>query len=268
MDSSLVSPVQNGTVWIDGSDFIPIPQLTLSDADLAVVFLSPEGVFFLNQTDDPWYHGIVPDRTFKFQGSHYTMYRPDEAASPMGCALRYQYCNSSKKCGSLASSIDAVLNASTLFHSNPGLIYEPGHGPDATSSRFEMFGNTAFSEGSLPDIINTLGPSSLLSSQHFGDGFMGPLPDNQWQLDVSHWFAIHMASLQAAFVDAARGPTEALVPYFDTADDGPQWEMCRNTVSRQFVIEPIFCFSLGCCGHVTDQCRCRFRKFLALAIHR
>lgn len=245
----MISRVANGTVWIDNGDFSPIPQLTVSDADLMAVFLSPDGVYFLNKTNDPWYRGIVPSRSFKFfsggpgmqhPDTLHNTYTPEEAASPMFCALRYQYCNSSKQCGSLASFIDALTSALSLFHGDPSEIWssaESSHQPDGIMWRFNMFQNTIHSSTSLMDLINTLGPSSLLSTQHFMQGFMGPLPDNQWQLDVSHWFAMHMASIQAAFVTTAHGVRdEALLPYVSKPRNEYQWTMCNNQVSKTFFV--------------------------------
>lgn len=234
---ALASRVANGTVLTDPgfSDFTSIPQLTSSDADLLLVFLTPEGVIFINKTHDPWYRGIVEDEGMYSLGGM-PMYRPDEAASPLGCVQRYQYCNYNKQCGSLASRMDATSSAAPLFHLTPSEIWpvlESSRTPDATASRFMTFHKTLQSFSDIYSLLNALGASSLLSPQHLAKGLMGPIPDNQWQLDVTHWFEIHMAAMQADFVNAARGPTnEALVPYFDIVDNEYQRELCRNQVSK------------------------------------
>lgn len=205
----------------------------MSDADLLLVFMSPEGILFLNQTTDPWYRAVLPVHVSGL-GQDY-LYVPDGAASPLGCSQRYQYCDSRKNCGNLTSAIDAVISASALFHLTPNDLWTNvrwGRGTDATTSRFEVFQNALHASSTLYDLLSSLGPSSLLSTQHLGQDFMGPLPDNQWQLDVSHWFAMRMASLQAAFVNSARGPTdEALLPYIKRPSDEYQQEMCNNQVS-------------------------------------
>lgn len=240
MNRALTTQVVNGTVHMEWSDFLPIPQLSVSDADLMLVFLSAGGVLFFNHTDDPWYRGIIPSTTLYYKGDHLQLYAPDEAASPMGCLQRFQYCNSNMKCGSLASNTDAQTSASSLFHLTPGEFSSgllSSHGSDGTPSRFEMFLAVLSSSGGIPDLITSLGSSSLLSSQHFGQGVMGPLPNNQWQLDVIHWFAIRMASLQAASVNTARGLTdEALLPYVSGPSDEHQWTMCNNQVRNDSII--------------------------------
>lgn len=245
MGSPLISRFANGTVWLDQSHFVPIPQLYVSDADLLVAFLSPEGILFLNQTYDPWYRATVPGASFRYvQGDARRLYIPDEAASPMGCVQRYQYCNSSKKCGSLASLVDALTSVSTLFHLPSGYIWSTAdfsHQLDATAKRFAMFQSILVLQGAtgLLELLSVLGPSSLLASQHLSQSLMGPLPDNQWQLDVSHWFAIILASMQASSVNTARGPTdEALLPYFVTIEDEYQREMCNNQVSKVLCPSP------------------------------
>lgn len=212
----------------------------MSDADLFIVFLSGEGVLFLNQTNDPWYRGLRPLSTTLVIDGEYSrpMYGSDEAASPMGCLQRYQYCNSEKKCGNLASSADALTSASPLFHEATSDIWSGGllesNGTlDATRSRFNMFQLMLVSAFSLYDVLNVLGSSSLLSPQRLASGYMGPLPDNQWQIDATHWFDMRMAALQAAFVNDARGPSdESLLPYMLGPDDKYQQSMCNNQVSN------------------------------------
>lgn len=170
---------------------------------------------------------------------------PDEAASPLGCAQRYQFCNANKNCGNLSSWADALVSASTLFHLSLDDLSDsgPNHKLEAVASRFAMFTAMVQSSSGLYALLTSLGPSSLLSSQHLGQGLMGPLPSNQWQLDVSHWFAMYLASLQAAFVNAARGPTDkALLPYTYDIDDEYQREMCNNQVSNNspWLLKPCY----------------------------
>lgn len=237
VNSPLISRSANGTTWREESHFVPIPELSVSDADLLLVFLSPEGTVFLNRTDDPWYRGTVPGAFYQVNlGSKHIVYLPEEAASPMGCVQRFQYCNSSKECGRLASSVDALASAMPLFHLAQGHVWSglnSSQMPDATAKRFMMFQSTIHHSPDLLLLLTTLGPSSLLSIQHLMQGLMGSLPDNQWQLDVSHWFAMRLASLQANFVNTARGPTdETVLPFSTSITEEIQVEMCNNQVSN------------------------------------
>ncbi|KAG8168101.1 hypothetical protein KVR01_003790 [Diaporthe batatas] len=233
---SISSNNVNGTFSLDYSDFIPIPQLIVPDAELKLVFLSPDGVVYLDQTNDPWYRGVLP----LYNGAdgdlgQRSLYLSDEAASPMGCTMRRQYCNFNKTCGSLAGNTDALSSVMTLFHmSSEEAYYGDGvqAGPlelDATRNRFQMFQAPILSSASFTDLLQGLGPSSLLSIEHMFQGIMGPLPDNQWQLDVIYWFEMLLASIQASLVDTARGPTDdRLMPYVATPGNKYQWQVCKN----------------------------------------
>lgn len=236
MCSPLKSNTANGTVWAGDGDFGPIPELTLPDADLLLVFLSPEGLLYLEPTNDPWYRATVPYQPFGSEGSESHVYYSDEAASPMGCAMRYQWCDSNKKCGDLASWVDSMISAGDLFHQG-NMWAQSGTdavaGLDDTALRYNLFQFTVKQASDLYDMLSGLGPSSLLSIQHLMASWMGPLPDNQWQLDVSHWFAIRLASIQSSFVNVARGPTdEALRPLFRKIGGEAQLGMCNNQVSN------------------------------------
>lgn len=234
MNSALNVEFVNGTVCQENSSFIPIPQLLVPDADLLVVFLSGNGVVYLHQINDPWYRAANPSVLLHFRGETRTGYTSEEAASPLGSVQRHQFCNSSKICGSLTSWADAVTGAPTLFHQTPKEFrsgVDASYIQDAVASRFAMFEATLKSASSISSLIANLGSFSLLSTQHFIGGHMGPLPDNQWQLDVSHWFAMRMAALQATFVNVAHGPRdESVLPYRNRPNEY-QRTLCDNQVS-------------------------------------
>lgn len=60
---------------------------------------------------------------------------------------------------------------------------------------------------------------------------MNNVPDNQWKLDVTHWWATMMAAKQAAFVNTARGPTDqTLLEYTETPENAYMEEICNNQV--------------------------------------
>ncbi|KAL1615965.1 hypothetical protein SLS56_011613 [Neofusicoccum ribis] len=61
------------------------------------------------------------------------------------------------------------------------------------------------------------------------EGMQGPLPDNQWQLDVENWFAISLAALQGWMVELATGPSDSkFLDWIDspTSEGGRYW--CKN----------------------------------------
>lgn len=57
------------------------------------------------------------------------------------------------------------------------------------------------------------------------------VPDYQWRVDVTHWRATLLAAKQAAFVDAAHGPTDPeILEYTLAPENSYMKEMCNNQV--------------------------------------
>jgi hypothetical protein len=52
------------------------------------------------------------------------------------------------------------------------------------------------------------GSSALVASETVFQGIQAPLPNNQWTIEVSSWFATSLASLQRYPVDIASGPSD------------------------------------------------------------
>ena len=79
--------------------------------------------------------------------------------------------------------------------------------------------------------IDLLGASSLASMYGNLYGRLGLIPDTQWQVDVTSWWATLLASVQAEFVEVASGPTEReLQKYLIRPYNSHMWNMCRNQV--------------------------------------
>lgn len=74
---------------------------------------------------------------------------------------------------------------------------------------------------------------SLTSRKRLFGGLQGPLPDNQWQLDVEHWYASVLAALQEVFVDIATGPADAaLAPLLLRPENEQQRRLCASQKIR------------------------------------
>jgi hypothetical protein len=57
----------------------------------------------------------------------------------------------------------------------------------------------------ISEVLSKLGDKSLSSQFLLNNGVQGPLPLNQWQLDVNGWYNTVLASIQAMFVQTALG---------------------------------------------------------------
>ncbi|KAI0545584.1 hypothetical protein F4679DRAFT_560534 [Xylaria curta] len=202
---TMVSLVVNGT-QTKGSEFRPIPYLHRDDADLMLVFLSGAGVYFLESSPDPWYRATTLANVTIETGTNYaSAFLMDEAASPLGCVVQWQFCqprpSDTPICGNLASFNDAtssfLMNAA---HKNNKLYWY-----------LDIFYNAP----GVWDIIHKLNAQSLLSQRTLLYGTQSPIPENQWQLDVTHWWATALAAQQASFVNTVIGPSDS----FQIPDD-------------------------------------------------
>ncbi|KAI0439641.1 hypothetical protein F4803DRAFT_530345 [Xylaria telfairii] len=193
----LSSLVVNGTMT-KGSEFRPIPHLHRDDTDLSIVFLSGAGTYFLQHSLDPWYRATTPDMNTTIEsGDNYAHgFRMDEAASPLGCATQWQFCQpgpfGALICGDLASFNDAT--SSFLRRA----VYK--------DNRLYWYLDIFYNSLALSDTIGKLNSQSLTSQTTMSYGIQGPIPENQWQLDVTHWWATLLAAAQASFVDTVTGP--------------------------------------------------------------
>lgn len=61
-------------------------------------------------------------------------------------------------------------------------------------------------EGTLPGMLEEAQENALLSTQSLSSGYQGAaLPDNQWQLEVTNWFAICLAFMQQTLLETVSG---------------------------------------------------------------
>lgn len=224
------SDVVNGSTSTRHSVFTPISELFRSDGNLFLVFLSGNGVYFFEKSNDPWYRGTRASRD--------DTYQTEVAASPLGCVQQFQFCDGDSKCGPLASLVDAAGDAAPLFNTTKQAILAA----DLGVKNEDLFGERAsqyywfylvlsLALTTLPMQIDLLGASSLASMDSNLQGFLVKIPDTQWQVDVISWWATLLASVQAGFVEVASGTTEReLQEYLIRPYNSHIWDMCRNQV--------------------------------------
>ncbi|PHH74046.1 hypothetical protein CDD83_4635 [Cordyceps sp. RAO-2017] len=190
--------VRNRTVFLPACSFAPVPQLFRPDADTVITFLSGEGVSFSQPSPDPWYLGVVEGPEFTTPDNRsYTLYWPQEAASPMACFKQFQYCNGPGNCGPLASSYDAYRGAAPLFNVSAERLMQ-NEETATVRDRYIWFSDLLV-DGleSFQDAIST---ESLQSQPRIHDGTVDPIPNNQWQLDVIQWWDTMLATIQQQFI--------------------------------------------------------------------
>lgn len=252
---SLNTVIRSRVPDLNTSGLLPIDALSRPDADVELVFLAGNGIGYLKATEDPWYRATIRRGglrlTSKESQADETIprYTPEEAASPMGCAQQYQFCNPSlpedSRCGPLASWTDAVTGAAPLFNLTQEQLDESSS-DQPNGSRFLWLVPLLGHGKSINVVISTLSANALGSQQYMSGGNLAEMPDDQWQLDVSRWFSIHLSAIQADVVASALGPTNpALNPYKYPPPNEYGRKICNNQVSTKQDTPAIFEDSTG-----------------------
>ncbi|KAB2576410.1 hypothetical protein DBV05_g5000 [Lasiodiplodia theobromae] len=194
------------------SVFTPIPELRQVEGDVTLMFLSANYVLFTTETDDLWYsaHRNVDLIGLSTLEGRVRMYFADEAASALACVSQYQLCTS-KECTELGTLADTFTRAKSL----------------KKAENFDWF-SYALST-SIERIAGGLGNSGLTSRYALWVGLQSPLPSNQWQLEVEHWFTIWLSTLQGSFVVAATGPSDPeVMRWVETPQNDAEKNICRS----------------------------------------
>ncbi|KAI0411567.1 hypothetical protein F5X98DRAFT_380641 [Xylaria grammica] len=242
-------------------DFIPEPGLQRSGADIYLFFLSGNGVGSSIPLHDPWYRfnaksnaALGPFNTNEPRPA----YRPSEEASPLGCTYQVQVCKGAsakvESCGPLGSFNDAWIDAAHLFgidtadftgsrYSSLGEIMS-AYAANEDASRFLWFLQAISNNPTdLGLIVKKLGSQSLASHKSLDKNIQGPLPDDQWKLDVTYWWNISLSALQATFINTACGSNNPDVSRLQTNATNPgQRSICDNQkiLSTQYISMSIF----------------------------
>ena len=220
--------------------YAPIPELSVPDADITVVFLSGNGIIFSQATDDGWYRATTPvaNATMVTAIGDTKVYRANEEASPMGCVERWQWCNSAlprhRGCGNMSSFLDSVYSAAPLFNLSDSELSNPER-PSSSSPTGRRFIWPAFIVDKYPvkvsSIIGFLGTKSLDSQSRLTSGTQFPILANQWHFDVTHWFTTILSSLQSSFTDVVIGNRNLESrPPLVTPENEQEQNFCKNQV--------------------------------------
>ncbi|KAK7991436.1 hypothetical protein PG988_000230 [Apiospora saccharicola] len=221
----------NGSFLNMSSTFFPDADLMRRDGEVSLSFLSGNGIYFTSPTDDDWYRANVSDGKIVLSINSDTQrrYRPQEAASPLGCIQQWQFCRDPARgqCGNLANRFDALYSAAPWFDLTSDDMESSRPIPKTRSGSLLLwlFFTLMETVTSLHGIITTLGPTSLASQAFLQSGTMMRIQQNQWHLDVERWWQMIMAGFQASFISTARGSGLS-----DTAkpENEQDWSFCHS----------------------------------------
>jgi hypothetical protein len=87
---------------------------------------------------------------------------------------------------------------------------------------------------SLIEVFLYRGTAALLAQETDAANEQGPLPDNQWTIEISKWFAIGLAKLQQEVVEFATGPqSEEYSGLYKVISDPETIRMCHSRKVKQ-----------------------------------
>ncbi|KAK7914182.1 hypothetical protein PG985_011885 [Apiospora marii] len=225
--------VSNGSAY-----FYPDPAIVRHDGDVTLIFLSGNGVNFESLGEDDWYRATARLHNSTFDSEARLEYRPDEAASPLGCIEQFQLCRDPAlgQCGNLASGYDSVSSAAPWFNMTAEEVRGSARptSPTKSGSLLSWIYLMLFNEAiTVPSIIEQLGPASLASKDFVSQGYIDGIGKNQWQLDATRWFQIMLAGFQTLFIDTAEGITASSSgPVTFKPLNDYDWNICRNQKIR------------------------------------
>jgi hypothetical protein len=182
-----------------------IPELLVAHADISAIFLAANSIGFTAPVNDPWFSaGHVGFRNFSSSLGVMHGYISDDPARALVCSQRYQFCNSSMLqnqsagCTPLLGIVEATEASPRLF-------------PQAKDRKRFLWSASAmlYMANGFTEFVSTMQSGSLLARDSLASYIQGVLPDNQWELELEHWFKFTLADLQRTILDQATGSVDA-----------------------------------------------------------
>lgn len=193
---------------------------------------------------DPWYKVERSQGTFS---SGTPLYRQKDPGSPLACFEQHQLCffppssnadENEKRCTPLLSSTDlfnlpqVIADTLKLHTSNDNSKQVADQDiDDRVQGLLWILSSTVKNTPRTLHPVAGLGVHALKSRIGLNGGHMGPMPDNQWQLDVQHWHATAIAALQSRFVNSAIGLIRShpnVEPIFRFASAPAEKQLCNQ----------------------------------------
>ncbi|RMZ87143.1 hypothetical protein DV736_g5625, partial [Chaetothyriales sp. CBS 134916] len=190
----------------------PITELARTDADVTVFYLAQNNVVYETPVNDLFFSAHLEKNvsfgTSRNTMTNVTMYMFDSWIDVMGCIDQHQICNpsplnSSKQvCTPLTAlaGVEATIIANSTIEDNLYLSMNLYQFSTAVRVFEAVYGWTMF------DVVNVRG-STALKANDVLVGISSPgLPDNQWVVETTRWFAQTLAAVQSTIVQYAAGP--------------------------------------------------------------
>jgi hypothetical protein len=197
IDSGAISygspPAGTTPIWL------PIPDFNLSNADVSAFFLLSTDIIYTAPVYDPMYNATTAV-TVLIDGAIVTIYQPFLPLRLIACTDQFQICKP-----------DAVANSTTGCTPLSG-YYQLENLTDSlslnpTQKETVKLLVSSVDNQNLYGSVLPIGVDALIASQYTNGLASAPLPNNQYQIEFSSWFAVALARLQIAVVEYSTGPT-------------------------------------------------------------
>ncbi|KAI9164152.1 hypothetical protein HJFPF1_05791 [Paramyrothecium foliicola] len=216
----------NGSMVKESSFFTPISELSQHNGDLQLIALIPGNVQFTTKSEDLWYRAsTISNRSSRHpqnQGGTVRIdtFEADEPTWPLGCVQEYQICIDGN-CSGLGSQADIEFFLRTISNSLPAFL--------GSRYYFSLW-------LSLQNLINALGRKALASRYQTSGGLQPGPKQNDWHLDVIHWYATCLSYIQFQLAELASGPSFgnnlALEEYVRTPAANESQQICHSQKIR------------------------------------
>jgi hypothetical protein len=210
------------------STFTPIPQLNRTDAKVTLLFLAnialyPEPVL------DPWFEAQFPQDIFAGPAP-YATYGAQDVVSVLGCSDATQICNP------LAENFTNCVSVHNYNEDYGAHSIAEAVGPASDDLGLNSQQSAVLSRLILP-LANAIDMAlsavtydgNMLATRATDTIFSAALPSDQWILELQHWFAILLTSIQASVTDSLTGIDPRLNHYIEPMIPEYQW-MCHNQI--------------------------------------
>jgi hypothetical protein len=175
------------------AQWIPVSNLTRTDADVTIVFIAPNSIKFRAQVKDPVFQATYPNTELSNTEERFTVYNPDYQVSVIGCTEQYSICNPNLK----SNSCTPPSGQNAL----PTLIQSYQFNLAQLVTAYRMIYMIA--DGTTYSSVNGIGPDALQIWNKVYNFVAPGVPDNQWQIEVEGWLETTLAKWQAYTVEYA-----------------------------------------------------------------
>lgn len=181
------------------------------------------GVEFSQPVDDKFFEAHMPIRAQIPSASAGTVgYVFNGFVHALACKSQHQLCISETNCTSL-----------TTIQAAAGAAIDIANTDQQKESISVLFNSRAILGANLNNIVGNLEESALVARNNYIGGLQGPLPPNQWQLEVEHWQNTLLAYTQRLAVEYATGPSDpAMEKYVPKPANAEGRYSCKNQVSQ------------------------------------